>query len=146
MLQPQYTQALLLGRGRGVLAGSARGPQSKGGFRIAPSLRPAALSTLVSGGAPRRIGLSYSLLGAALAREQDAERQKRNARIKPQRGMANIPVVEAAGRFRLLDAVTAAGGLVACLETSFKSNGGIDPSIRHFQVEPALRLVGSGSC
>jgi hypothetical protein len=108
---------------------------------IAPLIRSRALAAVRAGGAPR-----HGLLGAALAGEQDAQGQKGNARIKPQRGMANIPVVEAAGRFRLLDAVTAVGGSVACIETSFKSNGGIDPSIRHFQVEPALRLLGSGSC
>jgi hypothetical protein len=51
---------------------------------------------LVSGGAPRGIGLSHRSLGSPLASEQDAQRQKRNARIKPQRGMANIPVVERA--------------------------------------------------
>jgi hypothetical protein len=36
------------------------------------------------------------LLGSPLASEQDAQRQKRNARIKPERGMANIPFVERA--------------------------------------------------
>jgi hypothetical protein len=41
---------------------------------------------------PRSIGLSHRLFGAAFAGEQDAQRQKGDADIKPQRGMANIPV------------------------------------------------------
>ena len=47
-------------------------------------------------GLKRRIGFRDGLFGSALTGEQDAQRQKRNARIKPQRGVANIPVVQRA--------------------------------------------------
>jgi hypothetical protein len=63
---------------------------------ITAPIRSRSLGTVIAGGAARGIGFSHSLLGAALADEQDAQRQKCNAHIKPQRGMANIPVVERA--------------------------------------------------
>jgi len=34
----------------------------------------------------------------------------------------------------------------ACLDATFKSNGGMFPSIRHFQVERSLRLVAGCLC
>ena len=36
------------------------------------------------------------------------------------------------------------GGQAACLDTTFKSNGGMFPSTRHFQVKFALICVTSG--
>jgi hypothetical protein len=70
----------------------ARWLQSHGRALLAASLRPRALTTLIAGGAARGIGLADRLLGSPFAPEQDAQRQKRNARVKPQRGVANIPV------------------------------------------------------
>jgi hypothetical protein len=64
-----------------AIALSARGFKSKDGGLIASPLRSCAQAPIGAAGAPGGIGLSHGLLRTALADEQDAERQERNAHI-----------------------------------------------------------------